>query len=101
MLLLHKKELTVKPPIPCPCRPHADLLQSIKAGFYCLQGLLNQVVISMNGSHSCRTQLGMCVRLTHTCMTFHGVRVNVGTHVQRQWIEGAVSEGLGEEQLQG
>ncbi len=43
----------------------------------------------------------MCVRLTHTCMTFHGVRVNVGTHVQRQWIEGAVSEGLGEEQLQG
>lgn len=34
-------------------------------------------------------------------MTFHGVRVNVGTHVQRQWIEGAVSEGLGEEQLQG
>ena len=43
----------------------------------------------------------MHVRLTHICMIFHVTYVNVGTYVQRQWLEGAVSEGLGEEQLQG
>ena len=51
--------------------------------------------------HSCRIQLDMHVRLTHICMTFHGTCVNLGTYVQCQWIEGAVSQGLGEEQLQG
>ncbi len=55
------------------------------------------MAISINDSQACRIQLDMLVRLTHICMTFHGTCVNIGTYVQRQWIEGAVSQGLGEE----